>query len=122
MSEPAQNEREVMRRVLGNREAIGSTLLDNNGTAVNVTGLTIKFRMVAVTVPGVAVGTVKVNNAAATLDVAASGKVSYTPAAIDVDTAGLWACYFIDDATIDRLWPYDGAKFLMRIVAETDMA
>jgi hypothetical protein len=119
MSEPAQNEREVMRRVLGNREAIGATLTDNAGTALNLTGLTIVFRMVLL--DGSAAGIVTVNNAAATLDVAASGKVSYTPAAIDVDTVGLYACYFIHDTTIDRLFPYDGARFLMRIVAETDL-
>ena len=117
MSNPAQNESVKIRRVLGNREAIGATLKDNNGNALNLTGLTIVFRMIHAT--GSSKNTVKVNNAAATIDDAATGKVSYTPAAIDVDTAGLFACYFVDDDTIDRKFPYDGAKLLLEIVAET---
>lgn len=115
MSGPAQNERVVIERVVGNREAIGATLLDNNGTAINLTGKMVKFRMVNCKTEAV-----KVSDQTATLDTAASGKVSYTPTADDVDTAGLYACYFFDDDTIDRLWPYDGAKFLMRIKSETD--
>lgn len=115
MSSPAQNERVTIERVVGNREAIGSTLKDNAGNAINLTGKTIKFRMV-----NCKTDIAKVDNQAATLDDAANGKVSYTPEAVDVDTVGMFACYFIDDATIDRLWPYDGAKFLMRIKSETD--
>ena len=117
MSTPATNSSVKIRRVVGNREAIGATLLDNNGNALNLTGKSIKFRMVHET--GSSKGTVKVNNATATIDTAASGQVSYTPDAADVDTAGLFACYFIDDDTIDRLFPYDGANLLLEIVAET---
>lgn len=117
MSSPAENETVKIRRVIGNREAIGATLKDNNGAALNLAGKTIVFRMVHAT--GASKNTVKVNNAAATLDDAATGKVSYTPEAVDVDTAGLFACYFVDDAAIDRKFPYDGAKLLLEIVGET---
>jgi len=108
-----RNPETVVTRVVGNREAVAAELVDMNGAAVNLTGLTMVCRMVENTA-----GTVKLNNAAATIDVAADGKVSYTPAAIDVDTAGTYAVYFIDDATIDRRWPYDGPRFLLKLVAE----
>lgn len=115
MTAPTLNERIPMERVVGNREAIGATILDNNGTAINLTGKTVKFRMVNCKTEAV-----KVNDQTATLDTAASGKVSYTPVADDVDTAGLYACYFIIDGAIPRRFPYDGAKWLMRIKSETD--
>lgn len=117
MSSPAKNPTRHITRVLGNRESIGATLCDNNGTALNLAGKTIVFRMIHAT--GASKNTVKVNNAAATLDDAATGKVSYTPEATDVDTAGLFACYFVDDAAIDRRFPYDGATLLLEIVGET---
>ena len=104
-------------RVVGNREPLGATLTDIDGAALNLTGKTITFRMVLMLD-----GSVKVNDASAALDVAASGQVSYTPAAIDVDTAGLYACYFTDDDTIDRLFPYDGANFQLNLMAETARA
>lgn len=117
MSSPNRNAPITIRRVLGNREAIGAVLSDNNGNALNLAGKTIVFRMV-----NVKTETVKVNNASATIDDAATGKVSYTPTADDVDTAGTYACYFIDDAAIDRRFPYDGASVLLRIISETETA
>ncbi len=104
-------------RVVGNREPIGATLTDIDGEALNLTAKTITFRMILISD-----GSVKVDDASAALDVAANGEVSYTPAAIDVDTAGLYACYFTDDDTIDRLFPYDGANFQLNLLAEKDRA
>lgn len=111
------NEPCILRRVVGNREAIGAALKDLSGAAVNVTGRTIVFRMVALSS-----GTVKVNNAAATLVDAADGEVSYTPSASDVDTAGDYAIYFLDTTeTPNKRWPYDGAVWVLRLLSEHEV-
>ena len=104
----------VLERVVGNREAIAAQLLDNDGAAVNLTGLAMKFRMVEIST-----GTVIVNDADATIVDAATGKVSYTPESGDFDAAGLFACYFIDSTTSPpRRWPYDGARWQLNIKSE----
>ena len=64
----------------------------------------------------------KINSVSAALDNASSGQVSYSPSSGDMDTAGLYACYFIDDDTVDRLFPYDGANFQLNLMAETARA
>ena len=102
-----------MRRIKGNTEPIGAQLKDQDDAVIDVTGLTIKFRMVNTDTQAV-----KINNAAATIDDAVNGKVSYTPVAGDVDTVGTYAIYFVDDATNDRLFPYDGARWILDIVEE----
>ena len=104
-------------RVLGNLEPIGAALKDIDGAQIDVTGLTILFRMILISD-----GSVKINNAAGAIDTALTGLVSYTPSGTDMDTAGRYACYFIDDATIDRLFPYDGANFQLNLMAEKDRA
>lgn len=114
----AANVLETVDRVVGNLEPIGAALKDIDGAALNLTGKTILFRMVLIASPN----TVVINNKAATLDVAASGEVSYSPSSGDMDTAGLYACYFIDDDIIDRLFPYDGANFQLNLMAETARA
>lgn len=114
---PVRNPIKVLERITGNREPIAAQLLDMDGAAINLTGRTVVFRMVLI-----ADGTVKINNAAATLDTASTGKVSYTPSASDVNTAGRYACYFLDTTdTPNKLWPYDGARFQLNIKAETSV-
>lgn len=105
----------TVNRVVGNLEPIGAALKDIDGTDLDLTGKTIKFRMVLISD-----GTVKINSASATLDTASTGLVSYSPSSGDMDTAGLYACYFVDDDTVDRLFPYDGANFQLNLVAEKD--
>ena len=109
-----RNPLEVLERILGNLEPIGATLTDILGTALNLTGKTIKFRMTLLVSPF----TVVVSAGSATLDNAASGQVSYSPTSGDIDTVGLYGMWFWDDDTIDRLWPYDGASFQLHIVNE----
>jgi hypothetical protein len=111
------NEPCELARVVGNREAIGVTLKDLTGAVVDLTGRTIVFRMVALSD-----GSVKVNNAAATIDDAEDGEVSYTPTASDVDTAGDYAMYFLDTTSVPhKRWPYDGAVWLLRLVSEHEV-
>ena len=114
----AANVLEVVDRVVGNLEPIGATLTDIDGAALNLTGKTILFRMVLIVSPN----TVVINNKSAALDVAASGQVSYSPTGTEMDTAGQYACYFIDGDTVDRLFPYDGANFQLNLMAETARA
>jgi len=109
------NPLEVLTRIKNNLEPIGALLRDIDGTAIDVTGLTILARMVKVLD-----ATVKINNAAATIDDATAGKVSYAPTGTDMDTPGDYAFYFVDDAATDRVFPYDGAKFIVRVINEED--
>ncbi len=114
MAAPARNELTVIRRIVGNIEPIGATLQDIDGAALDVTGLTILFRMVLIDD-----GSVKVANQAGAIDVALSGQVSYSPTIANMDTAGLYAMYMIDDTTRDRLFPYDGARWQLDLRLET---
>ena len=70
--------------------AITATLTDGDGNAVNLTGNTVAFRM---TPQGG--DTAKVDDAAATIDDAATGQVSYSWATADVDAAGTYEAQFI---------------------------
>ena len=118
MSAPIpRNTVHVLTRIKGNLEPIGATLKDINAAALSLTGLTMKFRMVLVSD-----GTVKVNNAAAVADAdqtANKGKVTYSPVAADMNTVGQYAAYYVADAAVERLFPYDGATFLIRVIEET---
>jgi hypothetical protein len=82
--------RRVQERQVGDLiTAIAATLQRPDGTAIDVTNLTVTFAMV-----NSETGAVKVNNAAATKDDAANGQVSYAPVAADVDTEGTFFGYF----------------------------
>lgn len=101
-------------RIKDNLEAIGATLKDNTGAAIDLTGKSVSFRLV-----DQATGTVKIDNAVAAIDDAMSGKVSYQPTGTDFDSVGTFAAYFILDETPDQRFPYDGARFLIKVVEET---
>ncbi|MBM4418811.1 MAG: hypothetical protein FJ033_10935 [Chloroflexi bacterium] len=73
---------------VGDRLPKIQTTLTSAGVAVDLTGMTVAFKMRAI---GSSV--LKVN-AAATIDVAASGQVSYSWASADVDTAGLYLAWW----------------------------
>ena len=109
------NKKQTLVRVKDNLEAIGGELLDNSGTAIDLTGKTILFRMV-----NVDDGTVKVNNQSATIQNASAGQVSYAPTSGDTDTVGKYAAYFIIDDSTDQWFPFDGAKFLIEVVDENE--
>jgi hypothetical protein len=64
--------------------AIAEQLFDGTGTAVNLSGATVKFQMAG---PGQATAEV---DATATITDAALGKVSYTPITADTDTIGVY--------------------------------
>lgn len=107
-------------RVKGNRMPIVGQLLDNDGQPAEggIDGHTIVFRMVEITA-----GTVKVNNQAAVIADAETCDVYYLPTASDMDTAGTYACYFLDQtASPNTRHPYDGARYLLRVIEETDDA
>lgn len=110
----ARNDIETLYRVVGNLEPIGFQLQDIDGNNLNIIGKTLKFRMVLI-----AGGTVKINNAACVIDTAADGLGHYQPTGTDFDTAGEYAAYVIDDDTVDRRFPYDGARWIIRVIAET---
>lgn len=104
---------QVLRRVVGNREPIAATMLDINGDVINLAGRSVSFRMVLISD-----GSVKVNSSSATVTSASEGKVAYSPSANDVNTAGTYAMYFVDDATPSRRWPYEAARFQLVLEAE----
>jgi len=81
--------------VQGDRaRGVSATLVDQDGTPINLTNNTVVFRMV--TEDGV---TVKVNNQSANIDSATDGTVSYDWGANDTNTAGTYRAYFIRTVT-----------------------
>lgn len=112
MSDPVRTPQMTIPRVKGNVEPIAATLYAQNGSAVDLTGRTMTYRIVDTATNAVkGSGGVFVTSAAA-------GEVSLVPAAGDVDTAGLFAVYFIDDQ--GRRYPYDGARCLLHVKEEGD--
>lgn len=101
----------VIDRMLGDRQIPISAKLVRNGTAVNLTGKTVKFHMVN------KASQVVVSEAAATIVTAASGTVSYTLSANDVDEAGEFYAWFIvlDGSSLKDTFPHDGNKFQINI-------
>lgn len=111
-----QNPERVIERVIGNTEPFAAQLLDMDGEAVDLTGLTIACRMVRQ--PS---GKVVINDEEATIEDAELGRVSYTPDAADVSIPGRHAVYFLDK-TVEpyKRYPYDGAKYVINLKKETD--
>lgn len=187
----ARNEVQTLVRILANEEKVGAILTDNDGSPIDLSSITITFRMVDLedasvivsagactehptttftaattdvitavkhgltddteviftttdTLPaGLATSTkyfvrdsdddtfkVSATKGGTAVDItdtgtgthtfAKVGHVTYSPATADVDTAGLYAMYFVDNSSPARKWPYDGAKFRMKIIAETE--
>lgn len=104
---------QTLTRVKDNLEAIGAKLKDNTGVAIDLTGKSVSFRLV-----DQASGAVKIDNASASIDDAVAGKVSYQPSGDDFDTSGSFAAYFILDESPDQRFPYDGGRFVIRVVEE----
>lgn len=67
------------------RVNIADTLVDSEGEIVDLTGMTVAFRMTIEES-----NTPKVNDASATIDNAEAGEVSYSWTAGDVNTAGTY--------------------------------
>lgn len=96
------------------RTAIAATLRDADGTAVNLTGTTVAFKMVNSS------NTVVIASEAATIDSAVAGKVSYSPsvafaALLAGDYFAWWVVTRTSDAKKDH-YPPDGKRFRVRIV------
>ncbi len=121
-TEAERNRLSTIRRVVGNLETLGAFLKDNDGEPFVLTGWAVAFRLVAVDVEGVDRGDVKVDNAAAAVADANAGEVAYSPVTANMDTAGVYAMYWIATKAgePDRRWPYDGARWLLDISAETE--
>ncbi len=102
------------RQVGDTRTVIAATLKRPDGTAENLTGLTIKFAMLK------SDGTSKVaetsSNASATD--AANGEVQYAPQAADVDTVGTYYAYFIAETAGGAQDTFPAIRGEFRIVIE----
>ena len=86
------------------RRSFARTLENPDGTPLDLTGMTVAFRMV-----NAADNAVKINNAAAAVVTAAEGKVRFDWGATDVDTAGTYFVWFIvtDGASKVETYPYN---------------
>lgn len=115
------NPRRTWQRVAGDKSAIAATLLDATGAAVDLTNRSIVCRVLGYDPDNEAtLDVVHVADQAATLDNAAAGQVSYTPAAGELNAAGCYAVYFLEiiaGAVVDR-WPGDGPRWVLRLVEE----
>jgi len=105
--------RKTQHRQVGDRRtAIAAQLVRPDGTAVDVTGLTVKFKMVDS--QGTAVVAETTDNV--TVNDATNGKVYYAPAAADVDTAGTFHAYFVVyDGTLGESFPVEAGHFRVQI-------
>lgn len=100
-------------RAVGDTESISGQIVDLNEDVIDLTGLTVTFRMVDNDT-----GTVIVDDETATIQDATTGKVYYQPAAADVATAGMYACYFTVETTPPKRFPYEPCKYLIHITDE----
>jgi hypothetical protein len=98
-----------IRQVGDTQIAIAATLTRPDGTVVDTTDLTVKFKMIS------ADGTIKVAETSSdvTETDAIAGEVEYSPQAADVDTAGTYYAYFIteDGDTKQDTFPAETGEF-----------
>lgn len=103
-------------RTVGSRERIYAVLCENSGTPLNLTDKSIKCQAF---LPGETIPTI---DAAATIGDAEKGIVYYDPTEEDAAkwmTPGLKiAVYFYIDESPHKLFPYDGPKRVLKIVAK----
>ena len=102
------------RRTKGDtRTPLKIVIVDENEAAVNLSGLTLKFKMVR------AAGTDKVAETASNVTVtdAANGEVQYDFQAADVDEAGeFFAWFIIEDGSSEKDHvPHDGRRLRVQI-------
>lgn len=95
---------------------------DSTGTltAVNLTGLTVKFKMI-----NTADGTTEIaeTNTGVTVVTAASGTVNYDFSSAGVDTAGIYRGFFVVyDSTETDHFPVAGNDLLIKIDSDTQTA
>jgi hypothetical protein len=109
-----RTEIETLHRVVGNLEPIPFALKKLDGTAYDLTGKAVVIRMVLISS-----GAVKINNSACVIESAAAGTGYYQPVTADMDTAGKYAIYVLDNSVPPRRFPYDGARLILNLMAET---
>ena len=96
------------------RVPLAVTLKRPDGTVVNLTGLTVKFRMVTSGTPRTDKVALTASNV--TVTDAANGKVQYDFQPGDVDSGGKYFAFFvIDDSGEIETFPPDGDKLMVVI-------
>ena len=105
-------------RHVGDTEvAIAVTLQRPDGTAVNLTSLTVKFKMVSLQ------GTTKVAETASNVSTtdATAGECQYDPQAADVDTEGSYNAYFTttDGSGNKDTFPAEKGELVIKFEADS---
>ena len=100
------------RQIGDTRTAIAATMTRPDGTVVDLSGLSVEFRMCT------AKGVDKVAQTALNVTVtdAAAGEVQYSPQAADVDTVGVFHAYFIITTTGDDTFPVEQGAFQIKFM------
>ena len=102
--------------VAGDRPKLSAQLVDNTGTAQNLAGITVTVNFV-----DTATGTETAADGSVAVDTSSTGKVTWTPSATPFATAGTSrAIYFMTDESPVVRRPYDGAKFIVRVIGAGD--
>ena len=109
---PNRNPIQIIDRVIDNVEAVGLTLQDNDGVAIDVTSLTLTVELRLMSDNSKIGDTI---TAAKISGQEANGKISFTPNANQVDTVRNMAVYVFDDSSPVRIWPYDGARCQFKV-------
>ena len=107
---------QIQTRQVGDiRTAIAATLKRPDGTAEDLTGLTLKFAMYDAT------GSAKVAETSDNVTVtdAEAGEVQYDPVAADVDTEGSFLAYFIAETAGGKQDTFPVTKGELRINIES---
>lgn len=104
--------RNIHHRTVGDTRTPLGVTLSVNGTAIDLTGTTVKFKLVA------ANGTVKLAETATgiTITVGSGGEVQYDFSAASVDTAGIYFGWFVVYSGLERdTFPSDGRELQIEI-------
>lgn len=114
-TEQRQNIEKTWYQTKGDRRtAIAATLRKHDGSLVDLTGCTVAFLMILASD-----NTVKIDEAAATIDDADAGQVSYAWTANDVNTAGEYYAWWVVTRTSDSKkdhYPPEGKRFKVHVV------
>lgn len=109
---PNTNPVVTIERIIGNTEAIGVTILDNDGDPIDLTGKTLTGKFFKTADDAQYSVDMTVNAVSAT-----DGTASVVVASTHVDVAQELALYVITDDSPAQDFPYDGARLKVNVKA-----
>ena len=106
-----RNKLEVEERVIGNVLPIGMSLLDNDGSVSDLSGLTLNAEFIDMADNSIVGPQVPVT-------VVSGNQVTFTPDPLHVNAARRCAVYVFSDTGVR--WPHDGARHQLHVKTRAD--